>query len=116
MVAISLTTLPPVPFSNQTVQCRVKIGVWAVVVVFFNHAGLGTGLKLENAEKFAPKGSDILEKFLHRLEATLIEKLLKSNPPTPSQKAIGFCELFKDLHARRKTKWWYPPIKQTTTR
>ena len=63
-----------------------------------NHAGLGTGLKPENTKKFAPKGSDNLEKFLHRLEATLIEQLLKSNPPTPSKKAIGFRELFKDLH------------------
>eukprot|EP00957_Ditylum_brightwellii_P144050 10976257-Ditylum_brightwellii.AAC.1 len=62
-----------------------------------NHAGLGTGLKPENAKKFAPKGSDNLEKFLHRLEATLIKQLLKSNPPTPSKKATGFRKLFKDL-------------------
>ena len=61
------------------------------------HAGLGTGLKPENAEKVAPKGSDNLEKFLRRLETTLIEQLLKSNPPIPSEKAIGFRELFNDL-------------------
>eukprot|EP00957_Ditylum_brightwellii_P159392 12133225-Ditylum_brightwellii.AAC.1 len=36
--------------------------------------GLGTGLRLVEKVKQAPKGSKDLERFLHRLETTLLEK------------------------------------------
>eukprot|EP00957_Ditylum_brightwellii_P087759 6682722-Ditylum_brightwellii.AAC.1 len=39
-----------------------------------NFEGLGTGLRPVEKLKRAPKGSEDLERFLHRLETTLLEK------------------------------------------
>eukprot|EP00957_Ditylum_brightwellii_P204984 15341671-Ditylum_brightwellii.AAC.1 len=55
---------------NSTLESTPKIKV--------KNAGLRTGLTAENTKKIVPKGSENLEKILHRLEATLLEKLLKA--------------------------------------
>eukprot|EP00957_Ditylum_brightwellii_P106045 8088811-Ditylum_brightwellii.AAC.1 len=50
-----------------------------------NFQGLETGLRLVEKVKRAPKGSEDLECFLHRMETTLLEKVKDHTPPPKSR-------------------------------
>eukprot|EP00957_Ditylum_brightwellii_P101094 7704721-Ditylum_brightwellii.AAC.1 len=59
--------------------------------------GLGTGLRPVEKMKRAPKGSEDLERSLHRLETTLLEKVKDHIPPPMSRKDKEFDDLFHQL-------------------
>eukprot|EP00957_Ditylum_brightwellii_P102945 7846020-Ditylum_brightwellii.AAC.1 len=52
--------------------------------------------------KHAPKGSEDLERFLHRLETTLLEKVKDHTPPPKSRKDKEFNDLFTELQKESK--------------
>eukprot|EP00957_Ditylum_brightwellii_P077809 5912900-Ditylum_brightwellii.AAC.1 len=64
--------------------------------------GLGTGLRPVERMKCAPKGSEDLKHFLHRLETTLLEKVKYHTPPPKSRKDKEFNNLFVQLQKESK--------------
>eukprot|EP00957_Ditylum_brightwellii_P195265 14875880-Ditylum_brightwellii.AAC.1 len=64
--------------------------------------GLGTGLRLVERLKHALKGLEDLERFLHRLEITLLEKVKDHTPLPKSEKDKNFNDLFVRLQKESK--------------
>eukprot|EP00957_Ditylum_brightwellii_P111202 8480032-Ditylum_brightwellii.AAC.1 len=62
-----------------------------------NEEGLSTRLNPVNSNKVAPPGSKALEDFLHRVEQTILEKIVTYKQDFQSQKDIQFSKLFKSL-------------------
>eukprot|EP00957_Ditylum_brightwellii_P112203 8554566-Ditylum_brightwellii.AAC.1 len=63
---------------------------------------MGTGLRPVEKVKWAPKGSEDLECFLHRLETTLLEKVKDHTPRPKSRKDKEFDDLFNELRKESK--------------
>eukprot|EP00957_Ditylum_brightwellii_P176524 13443432-Ditylum_brightwellii.AAC.1 len=67
-----------------------------------NFEGLGTGLRPVEKVTQAPKGSEDLEHFLHRLETTLLEKVKEHTPLPKLRKDKEFDDLFNELRKESK--------------